>query len=154
MKYKLLILVNDLDYFISHRLVIAKKAISKGYKVIVGYGSKTKNSYKELEDLQMNFVYVNMRRGGINLIEELISIFNIYLLFCREKPDIVHLVTLKPYLYGGLAARIASVPNVVSAVAGLGSLFADEGVFPRVILYILKPILKFAFGHSNQIVLF
>jgi len=154
MKYKLLILVNDLDYFISHRLVIAKKALSKGYKVIVGYGSKTKNYYKELEDLKINFVYVNMRRGGINLIEELFSIFNIYLLFCREKPDIVHLVTLKPYLYGGIAARIASVPNVVSAVAGLGSLFSDKGIFPRVILYILKPILKFAFGHSNQIVIF
>ena len=38
-------------------------------------------------------------------------------------PDLVHLVTIKPYLYGGLAARLARVSGVVSAVAGLGSVF-------------------------------
>ena len=150
MKYKLLFLVNNLDYFISHRLVIAKKALSEGYKVVVVYGSKKEKYYEELLDLNIKYVYLKIRRGGINPIEEMISIIKIYFLFCKERPDIVHLVTMKPYLYGGIAARFASIPNVVSAVAGLGSLFSNKYISHKVALYILKPIFKFAFNHPNQ----
>ena len=153
MKYKLLFLVNDLNYFISHRLVIAQKALLEGYEVVVVYGSKTKKYYKELLDLNIKFLYLKIGRGGINPIKEIISIIKIYFLFCQERPDIVHLVTLKPYLYGGIAARLASIPNVISAVAGLGSLFSNRGFGFRLAQYILIPIFKFAFDHSNQIII-
>ena len=47
-------------------------------------------------------------------------------LYCRERPDIVHHVALKPMLYGALAPGLRSVPaHVVNAVAGLGSLFTS-----------------------------
>ena len=153
MKYKLLFLVNDLDYFISHRLVIAKKALSEGYKVIVVYGSKKEKFYEELLDLNIKYVYLKIQRGGINPIQEIISIVKVYSLFCKERPDIVHLVTIKPYLYGGIAARFASIPNVVSAIAGLGSLFSSKYISFRVSLYALIPIFKFAFNHPNQTII-
>ena len=38
MKKKLLILVNELSFFISHRYEIAEAAIKKGYEVKVAYG--------------------------------------------------------------------------------------------------------------------
>ena len=74
-------------------------------------------------------------------------------MFRKERPDIVHLVTMKPYLYGGIAARFASIPNVVSAVAGLGSLFSNKYFSFRVALYTLIPIFKFAFNHPNQTII-
>jgi glycosyltransferase involved in cell wall biosynthesis len=45
-------------------------------------------------------------------------------LYRKLKPDIVHHVALRPVVVGGLAARLAGVKNVVSAVAGMGYAFA------------------------------
>ena len=36
---KLLILINDLSFFISHRLSIAEAALSKDFNVVIGYGA-------------------------------------------------------------------------------------------------------------------
>jgi glycosyltransferase involved in cell wall biosynthesis len=47
-------------------------------------------------------------------------------LYRRERPDIVHHVALKPVLYGALAARLARVPAVVNALAGLGAAFISN----------------------------
>ena len=50
---------------------------------------------------------------------ELWSLYSIFKVFNKLKPDIVHLIT-PTYLYGAIAARLTKVPSVVSAIAGLG----------------------------------
>jgi hypothetical protein len=62
------------------------------------------------------------------------SVFLLCSLFRRLRPDLVHLITVKPVLYGGVAARIARVPAVVSAMAGLGSLFTQQAGFKVTLL--------------------
>ena len=65
----------------------------------------------------------------------------------------MHLVTIKPYLYGGIIARLTNVPSVVTAIAGLGSLFirnSFKNIFIRTLIY---PIYKVALGHSNQMII-
>jgi len=42
-------------------------------------------------------------------------------------------VTLKPVLYGGIAARLARVPAVVAAVSGLGAVFIASGFRTRIL---------------------
>ena len=76
-------------------------------------------------------------------------------LFRRLRPTLVHLVTLKPVLYGGIAARFVRTPAVVSAVAGLGFLFiAEGGTKAAIIRKLIVPLFRFAFGHSNQKIIF
>ena len=67
--------------------------------------------------------FVAMQRGGMNPIADLRSILELRKSFKNLQPSIVHLVTIKSYLYGGIAARLVGIPAVVSAVAGLGSMF-------------------------------
>ena len=81
------------------------------------------------------------------------SLFLIFDLFRKIKPDIVHLVTIKPYLYGGVIARIVKVPCVVSAVSGLGSLFIGKSLKNKLLRILFYPIYKFAFNHSNQFII-
>ena len=50
----------------------------------------------------------------------------------------VHLVTLKPILYGGIAAKISGVKAVVCAIAGLGSTFLVNTKFDRMRRAIIK----------------
>lgn len=150
-KKKLLILVNDLSFFISHRLPIAEISLTKGYDVVIGYGEYEKNDkIKLLENKGFELNFIPMYRGSVNLLSNIRSFFNIWKFFKKEHPDIVHLITIKPYLYGGIISRLTGVPALVSAISGLGTLFIDKNlkiIFFRLLLY---PIFKIAFNHPNQ----
>jgi glycosyltransferase involved in cell wall biosynthesis len=154
MKKKIIFLVNNLSFFLSHRLEIALAAKDEGYDVKVVYGDQGNLNTKILTKKGITCFHVPLQRGGINLFMELRSIFSIWTIFYQFKPDIVHLITIKAYLYGGIAARITKVPCVVSAVAGLGILFNKKKLrnfFYQKLLYL---IFKLSFSHSNQKVIF
>ncbi len=147
---KLLILINDLSFFYSHRLPIAIASKSEGFDVVIGYGELGGADPKILTNKGIKLNHVPMLRGKFNLFKDLKTIFNIWYLFRKEKPNIVHLVTIKPYLYGGIISRLAGIKSTVSAVTGLGSLFLQENLRSKIIRLILSPIFKLAFNHTNQ----
>jgi len=150
MKKKLLILVNSLSFFLSHRLEVALAAKNKGYEVQIGYGEIGNANTKILSKKGIKFFCFPLERISINPIKEMWSLFIIWRIFRKLKPDIVHLVTIKPYLYGGIAARLAGVPSVVSAIAGLGILFNEKNWSNYFLQKILFPLFYFAFRHTNQ----
>lgn len=147
---KLLILVNDLSYFLSHRLSIAQAAVVAGYEVAIGYGELGVVDPEVLVQIDFPTYIVPIKRGGTNLLEELRSLYSIWKLYRVLRPDIVHLVTIKPYLYGGLVAQLLNMPGVVSAVAGFGSLFIRTDLRSRLFRGLLYPFYRLAFAHSNQ----
>src|SRR3546814_7153301 len=59
---------------------------------------------------------IPMSRSGKNPLQELQSLYALWALFRRLRPQIVHAVTIKPVLYGGIAARLAGVPAYVAAI--------------------------------------
>ena len=152
MKKCLLILVSHLSFFISHRLEIAIAAKKEGYDVKVAIGELDAD-IECLNKKGIDYFHVPIDRGGTNFFSDLKSIFLIWKLFKKLKPKIVHLVTIKPYLYGGIIARIAKVPCVVSAVSGLGSLFIPKNIDSRLYRLFLYPLYKVAFNHHNQCVI-
>ena len=147
---KLLILVNDLEFFLSHRLPIAKAAVADGYVVKVAYGDLGGALPDALTQLGITTYHAPQQRGGTNPLKELRSLYSVWRLFIEMRPNIVHLVTIKPYLYGGIVSRFTEVKAVVSAVAGLGSLFIRKDWRSRLFQVLLFPFYWFAFGHSNQ----
>lgn len=151
-KKKLLFLVNQLSFFISHRLPVAEAALNKGFNVFIIYGELGSDDVNPemLKQKGFNIIYIPIKRGSYNLIEDFKAFFNIWKFFKKYKPDIVHLVAIKPYLYGGLISRITNVPSVVSAVSGLGSLFINKSFKIKFLRFILHPFYKMTFNHPNQ----
>lgn len=137
----------------SHRMSIAEASMAKGFKIFVGYGEIGSINPKLLKNKGIKIYHVSMCRGGTNLFEEIKTIYSLWKLIKEVKPNILHLITIKPYLYGGIVARILNVPSVVSAVAGLGSLFIKNSFKNKLIKFLLLPIYKFAFGHPNQTII-
>ncbi|GGN38547.1 MULTISPECIES: glycosyltransferase family 4 protein [Marinomonas] len=148
---KIVFVVNNAAYFLSHRKPIGLALLARGNEVhIIAPGECP----VELSEAGFNYHSVEMSRKGMNPLAELSTIFALHRLFKKIQPDLVHLVTIKPYLYGGIAARSANVPSVVSAVAGLGILFSAQGLKNKVIRAILYPMYRYAFGHNNQAAIF
>ncbi len=59
--------------------------------------------------------------GDVAMLRALLRVFR------REAPDVVCNITVKPIVYGALAARLAGVPRVVGMVEGLGYGFLERG---------------------------
>ncbi|TBU74532.1 glycosyltransferase family 4 protein [Phytopseudomonas daroniae] len=152
MALSLLIIVNDPYYFLSHRLPIAQEAKEKGYEVSVAGVNGA--SVQKILDLGFKYYPLPLSRGGKNPFVELWAFLRIYGLLRNVRPDILHLVTTKPVLYGGIASRLASISGVVSAVAGLGSIFIAQGFKAKLIRFLVTQLYRLALGHPNSVVIF
>ena len=148
---KVLFVVNTAAFFASHRLPIAQQLIEEGYEVHLASSGKTLPIF---DLIGLHFHRLEFSRKGMRPLSELRVIWQLYKLFSGLQPDIVHLVTIKPYLYGGVAAKLAKVPIVVSAVSGLGFVWSSMNFKAKFLRSVLYPLYKFAFSHKNQFVIF
>ncbi len=149
----LMIVVNDPGFFLSHRLPIAVAAKKAGLKILV----VTKPG-EQIETILANgFEHYSLplTRSGKNIFSEIRVITALWKLLKKRQPDIIHLVTIKPVLYGGILARLTKVPAVVSAISGLGLIYSGHNSF---ISKLSRAFIDFAYktalSHPNQHVIF
>lgn len=122
---RLIFVVTEDWYFISHRLPLAVAAQRCGFDVLVA--TRCGSHYQAIEDAGLRVVPFEMNRRGLNPMTLMREAFVLAAIYRRERPAIVHHVALRPVVVGGLAARMAGVSGVVSAVTGMGFLFTDGG---------------------------
>lgn len=127
---KLLFLVTEDWYFVSHRLPLAIAARAQGFDVAVL--TRASKHRKRIEEAGIRVIPFKMNRRGLNPLGILREALALACIYRREKPDLVHHVALRPVVVGGLAARIAGVRRVVAAVTGMGFLFSADGREPWV----------------------
>ena len=150
---KLLFIVNVDWFFVSHRLPIALKAIDEGYEVHILCATTNKAQY--LESLGLIVHPFLFSRSGKNIFSELSAIKRLYKQVKKIKPDLVHLVTIKPVVYGGIVARLTRVPSVVSAISGLGFLFVErKDLKSNLLMKVVLFLYRVAMSHPNQKVIF
>ena len=151
-KRKLLFVVNVDWFFLSHRLPIAQAALKQGYQVHIAAGITDR-----LEELRSHGLVVHplsMSRNSVNPVGLIESLLELWRIFRAVKPDIVHLVTIKPVLLGGLVARLARIPAVVMAIPGLGFVFTARGTVGVVRRKLVGTLYRLAVGHPNIKVIF
>lgn len=145
---KILMVVNNPAFFLSHRLNVALAAKAQGYQVVIA--TMDGPAVATIKAHGFEHVVFPMRRSGMNPVIELASIWALYRMFKRVQPDLVHLVTIKPLLYGGIAARLAGIKAVVYAVSGMGFLFTGERSQLNVVSLITRQLYRLALAHPNS----
>ncbi|KTD60734.1 glycosyltransferase family 4 protein [Legionella shakespearei] len=147
MKKKLIFVVNVDWFFISHRLPIAEAALQMGYEVHI---AASLTSHAEALKAKGFIVHpLKIDRSSKNLFLNLKLLFDLAVLFRRVKPDIVHLVTIKPVLLGGIVARIQRVPAVVAAISGMGYVFIAQDRFAWFRRFIVTGLYGMSLKHPN-----
>jgi glycosyltransferase involved in cell wall biosynthesis len=144
---KLLFVVNVDWFFMSHRLPIALAALEQGYEVHVA--TTITNRLEQLRALGLAVHPLNIKRGGTSALHELQSFWQLAKVIRAVRPDIAHLVTIKPVLFGGIAARLMQVPGVLAAVPGLGTAFTREGARAQLLQALLLLGYRLALGKRN-----
>lgn len=152
MSRTLMFVVNVDWFFLSHRLPIALEALRQGYQVHIATGLTDK-----LDELQRHGLVVHplaLDRSSAGLGNAWRTMVELWRVFRAVRPDVVHLVTIKPVLMGGLVARLAGVPAVVAAVSGLGFVFMAHGAKAAVRRWLVGGLYRVALGHRNLKVIF
>jgi glycosyltransferase involved in cell wall biosynthesis len=149
---KLLMLINVDWFFVSHRLPIAIAAKNAGYDVHIACNFT--EHYDYLASLGFTLHIVPFDRSGKGVGHEINTIRCIRRVFKQVKPDLVHAVTIKPVLYGGIVARILGIKNMVYAVSGLGLVFVAEGFTAKLRKLIVTGLYRFALDIKNFKVIF
>ena len=148
----LLFVVNEASFFLSHRLPLAVAARKEGYRVHVA--TRPGDSVNRLVELGFEHHSLAISRSGGNPLAEIRSALALLALFRRIKPAIVHLVTIKPVLYGGIAARLAGISAVVAAISGLGFVFSGSSWRAQILRPLVTALYRLALNHRNLRVIF
>jgi glycosyltransferase involved in cell wall biosynthesis len=143
----LMFIVNVDWFFISHRLPIALEAMSRGYVVHIATGITDRR--EELERHGLIVHPLALERGGLGVCNAWCATVELFRLFRAVRPNLVHLVTIKPVLLGGVISRLAGVPAVVAAISGLGYVFTARGFFAPLRRGLVEVFYRVALGHSN-----
>ena len=149
---RLLFVVNNPAFFMSHRLPVAQAAQRAGYDVHVA--TMDGPAVADIVALGMTHHVIPMTRSGKRPLQELGTLLALLRLFRRLRPRVVHLVTIKPVLYGGIAARLARVPGMVAAISGLGFVFLSNSLKMRLVRAVVARLYRLALGHPNSRVIF
>ncbi len=136
-------------YLYNFRLPLAEALRSEGHTVVL---VSPRGKYTErLKQAEFRVIAFPLVRQRLNPFAELLTIFRLFLLYRRERPDVVHHFTVKCVMYGSIAARLAGIKGVVNALAGLGHVFSDHGAQSRVLRSIIRVICR-SFLRSTQVI--
>jgi glycosyltransferase involved in cell wall biosynthesis len=138
---KIMYVVTEDWFFCSHFLGRAVAARSAGYEVIVVAREEAHGD--QIRRAGLTFIPLGFDRRGMNPLRETASFLQLWKIYRRYKPGIVHHVALKPVLYGSLAALLSRRPFIVNAPVGMGFVFTSRSLLAR----ILKPAVLLGMRH-------
>lgn len=145
---RLLFVVAEDYYFWSHRLHLARACREAGAEVHVASAMNACRERIEAEGFIAH--HLPFDRAGLNPLREAACVVAISRLLRAVRPDLAHLVAIKPILYGALAARLAGDPPLVAAVAGMGFVFLPGGPKRRVLRFVAEKWYRlFLKGRAN-----
>jgi glycosyltransferase involved in cell wall biosynthesis len=143
---------NQVSDFLRYRISLVRKLREAGFDVHVALPQEPGLEDIRQEGIPVHIFYI--RRTSVRLLDELRCWVSLLRLYQKLRPTLVHHLCLKPTLYGGISARLAGVPAVISSLTGLGHPFTTRTVKMRVLQSVVGCGLRFSFGHQNHHVIF
>jgi glycosyltransferase involved in cell wall biosynthesis len=95
----------------------------------------------------------HLQRRSFNPLSEGMAIWHLFRIYRREALDAVHHFTIKPNIYGSLAAQMARIPKIINTFTGLGFVFADSTA-SRLLRTIVLPLLRLVLWPRNAMTVF
>lgn len=116
------------DSLIKFRGPLIDAISQKGLQVHVAVPDIAKNNKlkNELESKGLIVYDIPLRRTGMNPLADMLTLLHLFKLMRRIKPAYVMGYTIKPVIYGSLAAWLAKIPNRFALITGLGYAFQGE----------------------------
>ncbi len=145
---KFMFFANTDWYLYNFRLSTALHLRSQGAEVVMvsppgGFGER-------FAEHGIRWLTLPMERASLNPAREAVTVRKLVRVLGDERPDLLHNFTVKCAVYGAFAARIARVPAIVNAVAGLGYVFTSDAMMARSLRPVVKALMRGTLGRGNS----
>lgn len=130
---------------------LIKDMISCGHEVVVI--GPNNEFVDEIYNLGVSrFIEVPLVKDNTSVGGDLAYLKRLKMVMKEEKPDLVFSYTIKPVIYGSIAAKAAKVKNICAMVTGLGRVYTSNGLKTKLIRIITKHLYKKAFKSCNTVI--
>lgn len=141
---KFIFFANTDWYLYNFRLSTALELKAQGHEVVMlsppgEFGAR-------FSGFDIRWITLDMERASLNPVREAATLRGLVRVLKREQPHLLHSFTVKCAVYGALASRMAKVPAVVNAVAGMGYVFTSDDMKARLLRPIVNTLMRNTLG--------
>lgn len=148
---RLLFVVTEDWYFLSHRIALARAAQADGWQVHLA--TRVGDHGKRLHDEGIIVHPLTWNRRSKNPFAEIRALMALIAVCRKVRPAIVHYVALKMIVYGALVQLFAPRSYAVNAVSGLGSVFSVSSLRTRMLRTLINTVLAWFLSRQTGIVI-
>ncbi|MBQ7586165.1 MAG: glycosyltransferase family 4 protein [Desulfovibrionaceae bacterium] len=147
---KVLVLGNQARSVANFWSVLMRKLRGKGHEVLCGVPHGTLEEEQKLSQVSSGLKFFNIARKSLNPLQDLRTYLDLERIFREERPDIIFTTTIKPVIYGCLAARRCKI-KCYATITGLGYTFEADSFFKRIIKAISVRLYRLALSSAEGI---
>ena len=142
---KVIISANTSWNLVNFRAGLIRALVVAGYEVIAV--APYDNYVSKLKELGCNVVLLPIDMHGRHIGRDLLLFFRYFMIMRQHMPSIYLGFTVKPNIYGSIAAHIHGIP-VVNNIGGLGAVFSRKSGW---LVYLLRVLYRGALSRSHKI---
>lgn len=143
---KILYIANVDSFLVSHRLNLLLEAKKRGLEVHIACEFTNKFDLLNNYGFFLHKLSYKRSKNSFSLTQEIKSFFEILFLIKSLNPNLIHLISLKPTIFGGLVANFFSKIKFVISITGLGYVFNNSNIkalfLKKIVLVLFKSIFK------------
>lgn len=136
---KIVIALNSSWNFVNFRAGLIRSLRGAGYEVVA---AAPPDEYTDrLTALGCRFVPLPIDNQGTHPLRDFLLLCRVFTLLHAERPNVYLAYTVKPNVYGSLAARALGIP-VINNIAGLGTVFIKGGWLNQLVKWLYRVALS------------
>ncbi len=137
---------------INFRGNLIDELLNRKHDVFACAGGKDRQVSEWFNNRGSHYYSLPLERTGINPFKDLVLIIWFIKLILKIKPDIVVGYTIKPVVYGLIAAKICRVKRQYALITGLGSTFLKARTFRQKVVKLIVPrMYKLALKNNTNV---
>ena len=148
---KIVILGNQGRSMVNFWTVLARRMLAAGHAVLCCCPPGDGVADAALRALGAEVRHYPLDRKGLNPLRDVASYRALLRIFRDASPDVLFSSTIKPVIYGCLAARKAGVPQIYATITGLGYAFEADSVFKKCVHRLGVALYRTALRHAEGV---
>ncbi len=131
---------------------LIKLLLKHNKRVVTSAATANENEISKINGLGASFVEVSINRNGLNPVDDIRTLFSIYSIYRKVRPSVVLTYTIKPIIWGGIAARFANIESFYAMITGLGYAFQKGGLAKNLLNTLVKFLYRSALKKSKGVI--
>ncbi|MEF2141919.1 glycosyltransferase family 4 protein [Vibrio alginolyticus] len=131
---------------------LIKLLLKYNKRIVTSAAEANENEISRIKGLGASFVEISINRNGLNPVDDIRTLFSIYSIYRELRPSVALAYTIKPIIWGGIAARFANVESFYAMITGLGYAFQKGGAAKNLLNTLVKFLYRSALKKSKGVI--